>query len=58
MIYELKDCRTGEKPIYDTTVEITEKDGENVTKSVVYLQSTQKTENLSVISYNTIPKTA
>jgi hypothetical protein len=27
MIYELKDCRTGEKPIYDTTVEITEKDG-------------------------------
>ncbi len=39
-----------------TYVEITEKDGENVTKSVVYLQSTQKTENLSVISYNTIPK--
>ena len=27
MIYELKDCRTGEKPVYDTTVEITEKDG-------------------------------
>ena len=39
-----------------TYVEITEKDGENVTKSVVYLQSTQKTENLSTISYNTIPK--
>ena len=39
-----------------TYVEITEKDGENVTKSVVYLQSTQKTENLSVISYNTISK--
>ena len=39
-----------------TYVEITEKDGENVTKSVVYLQSVQKTENLSVISYNTIPK--
>ena len=27
MIYELKDCRTGEKPIYDTTVEITENNG-------------------------------
>jgi hypothetical protein len=37
-------------------VEITEKDGENVTKSVVYLQSVQKTENLSTISYNAIPK--
>ena len=31
------------------------KNGDDV--SVVYLQSTQKTENLSVISYNTIPKT-
>ena len=28
MIYELKDCRTGGKAIYDTTVEISEQGGE------------------------------
>jgi hypothetical protein len=51
----MKDNQLDTELVIATYVEVTEKDGENVTKSVVYLQSTQKTENLSTISYNTIP---
>ena len=53
----MKDNQLDTELVIASYVEITEKDGESTKTSVVYLQSTQKTENLSVISYNTIPKT-